>query len=183
LEAARQALTDARAAGKAAAEMLVEANRRTEPLSVFISRKTNKLYVRQNWRPVMEAPVSFNEPDRQVGTHIYISTHAGADGESLNWWALSMPPEAEVKPASKESKRSRKEKAKDAPKEADAAAPAAPLPPETAAGALDRVIIPEETKQRLAELAWVGTSVIISDHGISGETGETTDFVILTRSK
>ena len=50
-------------------------------------------------------------------------------------------------------------------------------------GALDRVTIPEETSQRLAELAWVGASVIISDNGISGETGDTTDFIILTRPK
>jgi hypothetical protein len=130
----------------------------------------------------MEAPVSFNEPERQLGTHMFVSTHAAADGEGLSWWALSMPPETEVKPAGSEPKSSRAAKKQDK-EPAAVTPPAAPSAPETAAGALDRVIIPEETRKRLAELAWVGATVIVSDHGISGETGETTDFVILTRSK
>lgn len=176
LVASRLEAQQAKAAGKAAAEALTEANRRLKPLSVFISRKTGRLYVRQDWKPLFDAPVTIADAERQIGTHFYIGARATEDGSGLSWSALSMPPEA---PAA-EPKRARGPR-NDAP--APAAAPAPVSPPETALGALDRLTIPEDTARRMAELSWVGASVIISDHGISGETGETTDFIVLTRSR
>jgi hypothetical protein len=174
--AARKAAEEAKAAGKTASEALSEANRRLKPLSVFISRKTGRLYVRQDFAPLFDAPVSFSDSDRPIGTHVYLGMSALEDGSGLKWVSLSMPPEAEPKSASREGKRSRA--AKD---ETPAAAPAAPA--ETASGALDRITIPEDTMRRLAELSWVGTSLIVSDHAMSGETDTSTDFIILTRSR
>ncbi len=181
LAAARQAALDAKEAGKSASQALAEAKRRLKPLSVFISRKTGRLYVRQDFAPIFDAPVSISDADRKIGTHVYVGMGTTEDGLGLKWMALSMPPEAEPKPkaSSHRSKRSRDAKEEQTPE----APPAPPSPPETASGALDRVTIPEETMRRLAELSWVGTSLIISDNGISGETGETTDFIILTRSR
>jgi hypothetical protein len=175
LAASRREAQQARSAGKAAAAALVEANRRLRPLSVFISRKTGRLYARQDWKPLFDAPVTIRDAERPIGTHVYIGTHAAENGSGLIWSALSMPPEAPAEP-----KRPRGS-GNEAP--APAAAPAPALPPETAVGALDRVAIPEDAARRMAELSWVGASIIISDHGISGETGETTDFIILTRSR
>jgi hypothetical protein len=174
--AARTAAELAKAAGKRGADALAEANRRLKPLSMFISRKTGRLYVRQDFAPLFDAPVTFSDPERPIGTHVYVGMSALEDGSALKWVSLSMPPEAEPKPASRVGKRSRA-----ANEETPAAAPA--LPPETASGALDRITIPDETMGRLAELSWVGASLIVSDHGISGETGESTDFIILTRSR
>ena len=54
-------------------------------------------------------------------------------------------------------------------------------PHETAAGALDRVDMPEETRQFISERLWTGASIIISDQGISNETGAYTDFIVLAR--
>jgi hypothetical protein len=53
--------------------------------------------------------------------------------------------------------------------------------PQTAAAALDRVDMPKEAMDRISELLTPGSSLIISDKGISNETGKGTDFVILTR--
>jgi hypothetical protein len=170
---ARKAAAEARAAGVSAARAIAEAERRLKPLSVFISRKTARLYVRQDFEPLFDAPVSIRDTERPIGTHIYVSTHA-EDGGKLHWQAVTMPV-APAKPPRKDSKHS--ETAADS---ADMPAESAPIP-ETAQGALGRVIIPEDVSQRLSELAWVGASVIISDYGISGETGATTDFIVLTR--
>jgi len=52
---------------------------------------------------------------------------------------------------------------------------------ETAAGALDRIELPLEARERISELLWTGASLIISDRGPSHETGEYTDFIVLTR--
>jgi hypothetical protein len=52
--------------------------------------------------------------------------------------------------------------------------------PEKADAALDRVEIPQETVERISELLTPGSSLVISDYGISSETGKDTDFIVLT---
>jgi hypothetical protein len=54
-------------------------------------------------------------------------------------------------------------------------------PPSSAAAALDRIDIPEDAEARISEMLWTGASLIVSDNGMSGETGLDTDFIILTR--
>ena len=51
----------------------------------------------------------------------------------------------------------------------------------TAKQALDRVVIPAEALTRIRDMVGPGSSITISDHGISHETGKGTDFVVLTR--
>ena len=172
LTAARQAVAEAKAAGHAAAKLLAEAERRLKPLSIFISRKTQRLYVRQDFEPLFDAPISVRDEGRSIGTHFYISTHARDDGAQLNWQAVSIPAGAASPPHKARKTGSLRQDDEDQ-------GPA--LVPETAMGALDRVIISEQISQRLSELIWVGASIIISDHGISSETGSTTDFIILTK--
>ncbi|MGB0084413.1 MAG: L,D-transpeptidase family protein [Rhodomicrobiaceae bacterium] len=177
---ARNAVVEARVAGKAATKELAEATRRLKPLSVFISRKTGRLYVRQDFEPLFDVPVSIRDADREIGTHVYVSTSATEDGSALRWQAVSMPVMAETRSASPHGK-GRRGAENEAPGSATAAAP---MPvPETAQGALDRVTIPDDASRRLAELAWIGASVIISDYGMSGETDASTDFIILTRPR
>ena len=57
----------------------------------------------------------------------------------------------------------------------------AAAPTLTATAALDRLSIPEDVRQRIGEMLIPGSSLIVSDHDISSETGKGTDFVILTR--
>jgi hypothetical protein len=172
LTVARQAVTEAKAAGHAAAKLLAEAERRLKPLSIFISRKTQRLYVRQDFEPLFDAPISVRDEGRSIGTHFYISTHARDDGAQLNWQAVSMPAGAALRPHSAKKPSSLTQ---------DDGDHGPTLAPETAMGALDRVTISEQISQRLSELIWVGASIIISDNGISNETGSTTDFIILTK--
>jgi hypothetical protein len=60
---------------------------------------------------------------------------------------------------------------------------AAPAVPRTAsaAEALDRVEIPAPALARISALMSQGATLIISDQGLGPETGNETDFIVLTR--
>jgi hypothetical protein len=51
----------------------------------------------------------------------------------------------------------------------------------SATSALDRIEIPREALEFISPLVTPGASLIVSDQGISNETGKGTDFVILVR--
>jgi hypothetical protein len=59
-------------------------------------------------------------------------------------------------------------------------APAASSP-DKANAALARIDIPQDVVERISERLTPGSSLIISDHGISQETGKGTDFIVLTQ--
>jgi lipoprotein-anchoring transpeptidase ErfK/SrfK len=166
---------DAVAASEAAAEALKQANRRQQPVSVLVSREEGRIFIRQDWKEVYEAPVTIRDPDRPLGTHVYIATGIEPDGSAVRWSAISLPPEG----ARTEPRRSRGKKGK--PAEAEAEVAKAATAPETAAGALDRIEWPEGVRERVSELLWTGASLTVSDHPRSGEMSEYSDFIIRTR--
>ncbi len=178
VEAADKAARDAETVAETLFARIREAKRRLKPVSVFISRKTGRLYVRQAFKPVFDVPVSIKDPERPIGTHVYVALDSAPDGRTLKWSAVSVP-DAERKKKRRRRKRHRRS-ADDSVPETTASIE---LPPETAAGALDRVEIPEDAAKRISELAWVGASVIISDRRMSGETNDSTDFIIKTRGR
>ncbi len=147
---------------------------RKYPVSVYISRKTGKLYVRQNQKPVFDAPVTFTNPDQPLGTHVYTALDYANDAKTeLNWNAISIPASS-----AKPDTRTRLEKLK---------AKSQPLVPEPVAAvrqtpeaALERVAMDDSVRQQVVDAMKPGSSVIITDHGISNETGQYTDFIVLT---
>ena len=52
--------------------------------------------------------------------------------------------------------------------------------PDKANAVLERIEIPQDAVDRISELLTPGSSLIISDYGISHETGGDTDFIVLT---
>jgi L,D-transpeptidase catalytic domain len=142
-----------------------DAARKLQPISVFVSRKTNRLYVRQGFVPVFDVPVTIANPDQAVGTHVYTVMDRAEDGKSVKWSAVTVLGGPTETPK---------------PRKGETAAPQRSAL-QTAAGALDRVEMPKEAIDRISELLTPGSSLIISDKGISNETGKGTDFVILTR--
>jgi hypothetical protein len=151
-----------------------EANGR--PISVFVSLKENKLYVRQGWKPLFDAPISFEHPEQPIGTHVYTAMGAKADG-GLRWTVVSIPSSyrrvAEAKNFDSGRKGRRQEHA------VKAVEFMAPMPSPSAA--LDRIVMPPELVDRIAEMITPGSSLIVSDNRLSDETGEYTDFIVLTR--
>ncbi len=162
------------AAAEAADKLVDEAERRRAQVSVFISKKEGRIFIRQDWKEVWEAAITVRDPERPLGTHIYTAVDTAADGSSVKWTSISIPAEGAPAPP-KEASRGR---GKD--KQQPAEAPPAPVP-ETAAGALDRIELPAGARERVAELLWTGGSLIVSDQPRSYEMGEYTDFIVLTR--
>jgi lipoprotein-anchoring transpeptidase ErfK/SrfK len=139
------------------------------PISVFISRKESKLFVRKGFEPVFYVPVTFSEPDRPLGTHVFTALAVNDDNTTLRWNVVSMPGTGTA-PA----KKSAKGKHVQPP-------PAPPRPASNATEALERVSIPPEALERISELMSPGASLVISDQGLGPETGKGTDFIVLTR--
>jgi L,D-transpeptidase catalytic domain len=59
-----------------------------EPVSLFVSRSTQKLYVRRGFEVGFEVPVTIRDPDKPLGTHIFTAV-APADG-SFRWTAVTI---------------------------------------------------------------------------------------------
>ena len=139
------------------------------PISVFISRKEGKLFVRKGFEPVFDVPVTFEQPDRPLGTHVFTALALNDDNTTLRWNVVSMPG-AGPAPAKKSAKGKHVE---------PVAAPT--VPASNASEALGRVTIPPDALERISELMSPGASLIISDKGLGPETGKGTDFIVLTR--
>jgi hypothetical protein len=146
-DAAKAAATKKADATKAA----TDAKLALEPVSVYISRSTQKLYVRRNThKPApdgggevfdtsIEVPVTIRNPDQPLGTHIF--TAMAKNDSGLRWSVVSIDDG---------------DNAKDA---------------------LDRITIPQEVLDRIGPTALPRSSIIISDEPLSAETNYRTEFV------
>jgi hypothetical protein len=164
--AAREAASAAEVARVTAAEAARKAARDLEPVSVFVSRKTQRLYVRQAFQPILEVPVTIQDPDRPIGTHIFTATER--NGTGLRWSVVSIEPSDGI---ADRSGAGRKDRGSDQS--------GVTADPSSVKAALDRVAIPQDTVDRLAELVSPRSSLIISDEALSSETGNGTEFVVV----
>lgn len=169
--AAAAASRDAEDAQVAAEEAAKVADRGTEPIAVFISRKEGKVFVRQGMMPLFDAPVTFKDASRPLGTHLFQAMAADTATGRIGWMALTVPENTGV---------------------ADTLDNRAPVrrgervvqpvgPPSDARGALERVEMSAEVRKRISERLWINGSIVISDHGLGNETGKGTDFIVLTK--
>ena len=166
--AAREAATAAEAARVIAAEAARKAARDVEPVSVFVSRKTQRLYVRQAFQPVLEVPVTIQDPDRPIGTHVFTATER--TGTGLRWNVVSLdggPPDGITDRSGAVGK----------DRDSDVGAVTPDL--SSAKAALDRIAIPQDTADRIAEIVSPRSALIISDEALSPETGNGTEFVVV----
>jgi lipoprotein-anchoring transpeptidase ErfK/SrfK len=141
-------------------------------ITIFVSRKLSKLFVRQGFTPVFDVPVTIQNAAEPTGTHVFTAMDFKNDGTAVRWTVVSIPEKSSHR--EKSSPTSRKGHASQA---IHAALPT----PDKASAALNRIEIPQDAVERIAQLLTPGSSLIISDHGISDETGADTDFIVLTR--
>ena len=138
------------------------ARQKVVPISVFVSRKLSRLFVRQGFTPLFDVPVKIQNPEQPLGTHVFTAMVSQSDGASIRWTVVSLP---------EEFSRTKKH-------EAVATPPLVTLP-DKANDALDRIEIPREAIEQISQLLTPGASLIISDYGISDETGTDTDFIVV----
>ncbi|MCP3390109.1 L,D-transpeptidase family protein [Bradyrhizobium sp. CCGB12] len=152
-----------------------DAPRRAGQIAVFISRKDSKLYVRQNFAPLFEVPVTIAASDRPLGTHVFTAELDKADSNALRWSVVSLPISVRAAVRDDDGRVSRRQRGA-------AVIPVAAKPvvtPDSPTEALDRIAIPADTMAKINEMLTTGGSIIVSDQGINqGETGEGTDFIV-----
>jgi hypothetical protein len=160
LAAAREAVSAAESTRVKAAEAAREATRALEPASVLISRKTQRLYVRQGFEPVFDTPITVQDPDRPIGTHVFTAIERSGD-TNVRWSVVSLHGSAESRGLSPGAGRD-----------------VEPTEPNNPKSALDRIVIPQDALDRIPGIV-PRSSLIITDEALSTETGKGTDFVVL----
>ena len=152
-DAAKAAMTKKTDTAKAA----LDAKLALEPVSVYISRSTQKLYVRRNThKPApdgggevfdtsIEVPVTIRDAGRPIGTHIF--TAMAKTDSGLRWSAVTIDGGDDAKDA------------------------------------LDRISIPQEVLDRIAPTAQPRSSIVISDEPLSKETNYRTEFVAVLNNQ
>jgi hypothetical protein len=145
-DAGRAAETKKVASAKAANE----AKLALEPVSIFISRATQRLYVRRNthkrwpdggeiFDAAIEVPITIRNPDKPIGTHIFTAMARSETG--LRWSVVTIDNGDDAK------------------------------------NALDRITIPKDVLDRIASTALPRSSIIVSDEPLSTETNFRTEFI------
>jgi len=132
------------------------------------------LYVRQEFLDMFDAPIDIRDPGQPIGTHLFTAMHFDKDATETKWTALTM--RASSGKGKRKCRWNRRKKRR--------TCHTTPAPVVTSISAnevLDRVEIPEDIKSVVSELLTPGSSMVVTDKGISYETGKGTDFIVLTR--
>jgi hypothetical protein len=160
LDAAAAAKDAAKAAEKNKVDLAKaasEAKLALEPVSIYISRATQKLYVRRNThKPApdgggevfdtsIEVPVTIRNPDKRIGTHVF--TAMARNDAGLRWTAVTIDNGDDAR------------------------------------NALDRITIPQDVLDRIAPTALPRSSIIVSDEPLSRETNYRTEFVAVLNNQ
>ena len=170
LTPAREAAELANSARAAAAEAARQVTREQEPVSVLISRKTQRLYVRQGFEPIFESSITILDPDRPIGTYVFTAVDQIKSGTNMRWSVVSLEgghSQARVlepKAGARSGHRGEPE-----PMLTDGGA---------AKAALDRIVVPQDALNRIPGMT-PRSSLIVTDEPLSSETGKGTDFVVL----
>jgi hypothetical protein len=161
------------------------------PIAIFVSRKARKIFVRQDFEPVFEEAITIAQPDQPMGTHVFTAMEYLADNSTFRWNVVSMP--AEIAKAAAKAPRvmadeevvydryGRRYERLVRRKHHDEDQKAAEVPPQTPEQVLARLELPQDAVDFISQRMVPGSSLIVSDHGLGDETGEGTDFIVVTR--
>ena len=186
-EAKGEAVTRARDEAKtaeaekiAAAKIAKEAEAKMAPVSVFISRQTQRLYVRQGFQPIFDSPVTIADQATPMGTYVFTALDYVGDGGDVRWSAVSMTSGGRSADA-RSSRRMEPDAYTGSRRSHRSERNGEPLPADVhaAKAALDRITIPQEAVDRISEVVSPGSSLIVSDEPMSKETGKGTDFIVV----
>jgi hypothetical protein len=137
------------------AKAALQAKLALEPVQVFISRSTQKLYVRRGthkrtpdggeYFESTEVPIAIRDPDKAIGTHVFTAMARSEGG--LRWTEVTIDNGDDAKDA------------------------------------LDRITIPPEVLASIAPTAVPRSSITISDEPLSRETNYRTEFVVVLNNQ
>jgi L,D-transpeptidase catalytic domain len=159
-------LSDLQTPGSARA---ADKSRNVVPISVFVSRKSSKLFVRRGFTPLFDMPVTIRDPGESLGTHVFTLMSSQNEGAAFRWTVVSMPEKSPHRHSAQKPRHPGKGGVEISP---------AVSSPDKANAALDRIEIPQDVIERVSQLVTSGSSLIVSDYGLSEETGNDTDFIV-----
>ena len=162
------ATADSQAAGSAPSAV---APQKVVPISVFVSRKLSRLFVRRGFTPLFDVPVEIQNLEEPLGTHVFTVMESENEGSAVRWSVVSIPEQSTSANSAKQRK---------APKQQIVESVPSVPSSHDANAALDRLAVPPDAVEQISELLTPGSSLIISDYGISSETGPDTNFIVLT---
>ncbi|MET0639968.1 MAG: L,D-transpeptidase family protein [Hyphomicrobium sp.] len=167
----RDAQTDFSSAQAALTDANKEMRLRSKPIAVLVSLRAQRIYVRQGFEPLLEAPITVAPMQHKVGTHVFTAMRYGSDPNTFDWRLVSAQTPKPGQPFEDGRKKRR-----------TASAQGEALDIQMATEALDSFTIPDEILQTITERAGPGSSLIVSDRELPlNENGSGTEFVVLTR--
>jgi hypothetical protein len=92
-QAARDAATVAKeaiAARDRASDSLKALGRALDPISVFVSRKEGRVFMRQGMAPLIDGAVTIRDPERSLGTHVFTALAEEEGGARLRWAVVTV---------------------------------------------------------------------------------------------
>jgi lipoprotein-anchoring transpeptidase ErfK/SrfK len=158
-----------------------EPTKRNGQVAVFISGKEKRIYVRHAFVPVFDMPIEIANPGKSLGTHTFTALEVVDDGKRMRWNVISMPLTAGQPAAATAKKGGPKQQAQPPRMTKSMRGVVVTSESSSATEALDRVTIPQEAIDRIADLLTPGSSLIITDEGLGRETGRYTEFIVETR--
>jgi len=170
--ALRDAQTDLMSAKRELADANKDIRLSSKSISVLVSLRTQRIYVRQGTEPVLEAPIAIAPLPGPVGTHVFTAMRYGADPNTFDWRLVS----AQVPAAGKTFlDDARKRRGGDSASQDS-------LSVRMATAALSAFTIPDDILSMISERARPGASLIVSDRELPlHENGSGTEFVVLTK--
>jgi len=162
------ATADSQGAGSAPSAV---APQKVVPISVFVSRKLSRLFVRRGFTPLFDVPVEIQNLEEPLGTHVFTVMESENEGSAVRWSVVSIPEQSTSANSAKQRK---------APKQQIVESVPSVPSSHDANAALDRLAVPPDAVEQISELLTPGSSLIISDYGVSSETGPDTNFIVLT---
>jgi hypothetical protein len=175
LKSMHDAETDLQSAQAALSDARKEMARRAKPLSVLVSLSAKRVYVRQGFEPVLEAPITVKDLPGRVGTHVFTATRYASDPNELEWQLVSAQTPSPDQASGKDADKGRGHRGHGA-----AAPPGFNV--QMATAALDAFTIPDDIVAAITEDVRPGSSLIVSDRKLPRhENGLGTEFVLLTR--
>jgi hypothetical protein len=173
LKTMRDAETDLQSAQAALSDARKEMARRAKPLSVLVSLSAKRVYVRQGFEPVLEAPITVKDLPGRVGTHVFTATRYASDPNELEWQLVSAQTPSPDQASGKDTGRHHRGHGAAAPPGFNV---------QMATAALDAFTIPGDILATITEDVRPGASLIVSDRKLPlHENGLGTEFVLLTR--
>jgi hypothetical protein len=174
LNAVRDAQTDLISAQRALADANKEMRQRSKPISVLVSLRAQRIYVRQGFEPVLEAPIAVAPLPGPVGTHVFTAMRYGSDPNTFDWRLVSAQTPPPGRTFLDDAKKRRGREMSSSQSNA--------FNVQMANAALDAFTIPDDILSMITERARPGASLIVSDRELPlNENGSGTEFVVLTK--